>query len=70
MWNKVQKEEMHVFEYMKASEINTHLYSLKTGYKNFLSARNWFEELSIIRSYGYKVYPKGLKWYMSLFNYL
>ncbi len=42
-----------------------------TGYKHFLSARDWFSEYQLIRDvyeYGGKT-PAVLKWYMFLFNF-
>ena len=59
-------------QYRRYSETMTHLYSLKTGYKNFLPAREWLAEYKTLRDkYGYiGSQPKGLKWYMILFNFL
>ena len=57
--------------YRDASEINTHTYSLRTASKHFLSARDWFGELSLMRSnYGYSgPMPNGLKFWMVLLNF-
>jgi RHS repeat-associated protein len=57
--------------YRNYSEIMTHTYSLKTAFKHYLSARDWLNEVSVMRKlYKYNGHtPSGLNFLMFLLNF-